>query len=56
MALEGNLSGPEGARGVVLFAHGTGALNEVARLAREWFERHLITAEAHATGVSTPEA
>jgi pimeloyl-ACP methyl ester carboxylesterase len=33
-----------------------GALDEVARLAREWFERHLVPAEARATGVSTPEA
>jgi putative phosphoribosyl transferase len=30
-----------------------GALDEVARLAREWFERHLVPAEAHATGPST---
>ena len=30
-----------------------GALDEVARLAREWFERHLTSAEARATGVST---
>jgi dienelactone hydrolase len=27
-----------------------GALDEVARLAREWFERHLLPAEPHATG------
>ena len=33
-----------------------GALDEVARLAREWFERHLMSAEARATGASTPEA
>jgi putative phosphoribosyl transferase len=33
-----------------------GALDEVARLAREWFERHLVSAEAGATGASTPEA
>jgi putative phosphoribosyl transferase len=29
-----------------------GALDEVARLAREWFERHLIPAKAQATGTS----
>src|SRR5882672_7060627 len=29
-----------------------GALDEVARLAREWFERHLISAKAQATGTS----
>jgi pimeloyl-ACP methyl ester carboxylesterase len=33
-----------------------GALDEVARLAREWFERHLTSAEARASGVGTPEA
>jgi putative phosphoribosyl transferase len=33
-----------------------GALDEVARLAREWFERHLMSAAARATGASTPEA
>jgi dienelactone hydrolase len=31
-----------------------GALDEVARLAREWFERHLMPAGAHATGSRTP--
>src|SRR6266850_5486890 len=30
-----------------------GTLDEVARLAREWFERHLKPAEARATGAST---
>jgi pimeloyl-ACP methyl ester carboxylesterase len=29
-----------------------GALDEVARLAREWFERHLVPAESPATGAS----
>ena len=29
-----------------------GALDEVARLAREWFERYLAPTEAHATGAS----
>jgi putative phosphoribosyl transferase len=29
-----------------------GALDEVARLAREWFEQHLIPAKAQATGTS----
>jgi len=29
------------------------ALEEVARLAREWFEVHLLSAEACATGVTT---
>jgi len=33
-----------------------GALDAVARLAREWFERHLMSAAARATGSSTPEA
>ena len=33
-----------------------GALDEVARLAREWFERHLIPAETRAKGANTPEA
>jgi putative phosphoribosyl transferase len=33
-----------------------GALDEVARLAREWFERHLMPAEARATGANTAEA
>ena len=33
-----------------------GALDEVARLAREWFERHLMPAAARTTGASTPEA
>jgi putative phosphoribosyl transferase len=33
-----------------------GALDKVARLAREWFERHLLPAEAHATGVGKPDA
>jgi putative phosphoribosyl transferase len=27
-----------------------GAMDEVARLAREWFERHLMSAEAGARG------
>jgi dipeptidyl aminopeptidase/acylaminoacyl peptidase len=31
-----------------------GALLEVARLAREWFDRHLTSAAAHATQASTP--
>jgi putative phosphoribosyl transferase len=30
-----------------------GALDEVARLAREWFERHLVAAEPHATRAGT---
>ena len=29
-----------------------GALDEVARLAREWFHRHLIPVVRHATGAS----
>ena len=33
-----------------------GALDEVARLARKWFERHLVPAEAGTTGANTPEA
>jgi putative phosphoribosyl transferase len=33
-----------------------GALDEVARLAREWFERHLMSAAARAPEASTPEA
>jgi pimeloyl-ACP methyl ester carboxylesterase len=33
-----------------------GALDAVARLAGEWFERHLTPAEARAIGISTPEA
>jgi putative phosphoribosyl transferase len=33
-----------------------GALDEVARLAREWFERYLVPAEARATGTSRPKA
>jgi putative phosphoribosyl transferase len=33
-----------------------GALDEVARLAREWFERYLISTEGRATGVSIQEA
>ena len=33
-----------------------GALDQVARLAREWFERHLTPAEARATGASTPQS
>jgi putative phosphoribosyl transferase len=33
-----------------------GALDEVARLTREWFERYLISTEGRATGVSIPEA
>jgi putative phosphoribosyl transferase len=33
-----------------------GALDEVARLARTWFERHLTSAEARATEASTPSA
>jgi putative phosphoribosyl transferase len=32
-----------------------GSLDEVARLAHEWFERHLMSAEAGPTGASTPE-
>lgn len=32
-----------------------GALDEVARLAREWFERYLVPAEARATGANTPQ-
>ncbi len=60
--LDGDLGVPENARGVVLFAHGSGssrhspreivpgathlfeepgALEQVARLAREWFDVHL---------------
>jgi putative phosphoribosyl transferase len=31
-----------------------GTLLEVARLAREWFDRHLTSATAHATKASTP--
>jgi putative phosphoribosyl transferase len=31
-----------------------GALLEVARLAREWFDRHLTSADTHATRASTP--
>jgi putative phosphoribosyl transferase len=31
-----------------------GALDEVARLAREWFQLHLMAAEARATGANTP--
>jgi putative phosphoribosyl transferase len=31
-----------------------GALDKVARLARDWFEHHLMSAEARATGVNTP--
>ena len=30
-----------------------GAMDEVARLAREWFERHLMSAEARTTGGCT---
>jgi putative phosphoribosyl transferase len=36
-----------------------GALDQVARLAREWFERYLVPAEPHAAGAGTapsPEA
>jgi putative phosphoribosyl transferase len=33
-----------------------GALDEVARLAREWFEHHLVPAQARAPEASTPEA
>ena len=32
-----------------------GALDQVARLAREWFERHLTESEARATGATTSE-
>ncbi len=31
-----------------------GALDEVARLAREWFERHLIPMEFHLTAAGKP--
>jgi pimeloyl-ACP methyl ester carboxylesterase len=33
-----------------------GALDDVARLAREWSERHLVPAEARPTGTSPPKA
>jgi len=33
-----------------------GALDDVARLAREWFERYLVATDARVTGVGTPQA
>jgi putative phosphoribosyl transferase len=50
-----NLEGP----GATHLFEEPGALDEVARLAREWFERHLVPAEPHAAGAgasSSPEA
>ena len=59
-ALEATLAIPDQARGIVLFAHGSGSrhrtdlfeeprtLEDVARLARDWFVCHL----SDASGVS----
>jgi len=47
--LQGELSIPEGAPGVVLFAHGSGSschTEEVARLAADWFQKHLRSESA----------
>jgi hypothetical protein len=50
--LEGNLSIP----GAIHLFEESGALDEVARLAREWFELHLLQAQTHSAAPRTQKA